>query len=82
MEYKKIYEFLVWDNCTNNCSFCFQRKNPRLFNHTQRKIILQKTLDFINSEKFIKGNHVLICGGEIFDKSQDSKILLDFLTLN
>ena len=78
MKYKKIYEFLVWDNCSNNCSFCFQRKNPRLFNHTQRKVILQKVLDFIDSENFIKNNHILICGGEIFDKPQDSDILFEF----
>ena len=71
MTYKSIYEFLLWDNCNNNCKFCFQRKNPRLFNQNQRKKILDDTISFIKSDRFEKGSHVLICGGEIFDKPSD-----------
>lgn len=71
MPYKKIFEFLLWDNCNNNCKFCFQRKNPRLFNQNQRKNILDDTISFIKSDKFDKGSHILICGGEIFDKPTD-----------
>lgn len=71
MTYKPIFEFLLWDNCNNACKFCFQRKNPRLFNQNQRKKILDDTISFIKSDKFEKGSHVLICGGEIFDKSTD-----------
>lgn len=78
MNYKPIYEFLVWDNCSNNCKFCFQRKNPRLFNHDERKIILNEVINFINSDKFIKNSHILICGGEIFDKPTDYDILIPF----
>lgn len=78
MNYKPIYEFLVWDNCSNNCKFCFQRKNPRLFNHDERKIILNEVINFINSDKFIKNSHILICGGEIFDKPNDYDILIPF----
>lgn len=78
MNYKPIYEFLVWDNCSNNCKFCFQRKNPRLFNHDERKIILNEVINFINSDKFIKNSHILICGGEIFDKPNDYDILMPF----
>lgn len=76
--YKKVYEFLVWDNCNNNCSFCFQRKNPRIFNKSQRKIILDEVINFLNGDKFIKGSHVLICGGEIFDKISDFNMLNSF----
>lgn len=75
MKYKKIYEFLVWDNCNNNCRFCFQRKDPRLFNLEKRKEILNEVLNFIDSDKFEKNNHILICGGEIFDKSSDFETL-------
>ena len=75
---KSIYEFLVWDNCSNNCQFCWQRETPRIFDHTQREIILQEVLNFINSDKFVKGSHVLICGGEIFDKPSDFFILNKF----
>lgn len=80
MRYKAIYEFLLWDNCTNNCSFCFQRENPRIFNKSKRQEILDETLSFIQSDKFEKGSHILICGGEIFDKSQDSLQLNNFFT--
>lgn len=80
MRYKAIYEFLLWDNCTNNCSFCFQRENPRIFNKSKRQEILDETLSFIQSDKFEKGSHILICGGEIFDKPQDSLQLNHFFT--
>lgn len=76
--YKKIYEFLLWDNCNNNCKFCFQRKNPRLFNQKDRKYILNQVIEFIHSDKFIKGSHILICGGEIFDKPSDFCFLNKF----
>lgn len=78
MQYKPIYEFLVWDNCNNNCAFCFQRDNPRIFNKQKRKEILDEVLSFIHGDKFIKGSHILICGGEIFDKPQDFLQLNDF----
>lgn len=80
MDYKPIFEFLLWDNCNNNCKFCFQRKNPRLFNKKERKQILDDTISFIKSDKFKKGSHVLICGGEIFDKPTDFEDLNVFFT--
>lgn len=67
MTIKPIYEFLVWDNCNNNCKFCFQRENPRLFNKNGRAMVLDETIKFIESDQFKKGSHILICGGEIFD---------------
>lgn len=76
---KKIYEFLVWDNCSNNCQFCWQRELPRLYNHEQRDKILQETLNFIcSNDKFDDGSHILICGGEVFDKPQDFPMLSRF----
>lgn len=76
--YKKIYEFLLWDNCNNNCSFCFQREKPRLYAFNKRKYILDEVIKFIKSDEFDKGSHILICGGEIFDKPSDTYILTDF----
>lgn len=78
---KPVYEFLLWDNCSNNCKFCFQRENSRLFNHDKRKLILEEVIKFINSDKFIKGSHILICGGEIFDKPKDLNILKSFFSI-
>lgn len=78
MNIKPIYEFLVWDNCNNNCKFCFQREKPRLFNHSERNNILNETIKFIESDTFKKGSHILICGGEIFDKPSDFNSLHNF----
>lgn len=80
MKCKPIYEFLIWDNCKNKCKFCFQRDNPRLFNKAQKEIILNKTLEFINSNEFEIGSHILICGGEIFDTPSDKDILQSFFS--
>lgn len=68
---KKIYEFLLWNNCSNNCSFCHQRSHERriddkILNPQQQIHSLTLCKDFLNSE-FEKGNHILLCGGEVFD---------------
>jgi len=68
---KPIYEFLVWDNCNNNCKFCFQRNNPNILTLEEQKNSLNKVLEFIDSSKFIKNSHVLIVGGEIFYINND-----------
>lgn len=64
---KTIYEFLMWDNCNNNCKFCFQRENPRIFSIKEQEDICESIIEYLNSDRFIPGNHVLIVGGEIFD---------------
>lgn len=63
---KPIYEFIVWENCNNHCQFCFQRENPKIFNQLGRANALESVLNFVNSDKFIFGSHLLIVGGEIF----------------
>ena len=75
---KPIYEFIVWENCNNNCRFCFQRKNPKIYNKEQRELILGQVLDFIESDKFIKGSHLLVVGGEIFHLIEDKDTLEAF----
>lgn len=67
---KKIYEFLLWNNCGNNCTFCHQRNHERRINDkilTPQEQIesLQLCGDFLKT-RFEKGNHILLCGGEIF----------------
>lgn len=78
MDYKPIYEFLVWDNCKNHCKFCFQRDNPRIFNRRERRLAIDAVANFIESDKFINGSHVLICGGEIFDSTQNETMFYYF----
>ena len=72
---KKVYEFLLWNNCGNNCTFCHQRNHER---KSDDKILTPE--EQINSlelcEKFLdtqfeKGNHILLVGGEIFDIKND-----------
>lgn len=69
MKCKNVYEFLVWDNCNNHCSFCFQRDKCINLNVFQKQKSLNKILEFLNSDKYIKGSHILLVGGEIFDNT-------------
>ena len=77
---KPIYEFIVWENCNNNCQFCFQRNNPKILNEEERIKSLNNVVEFIESGKFEKGSHLLIVGGEIFHiKSEFEQInLIEF----
>ena len=68
---KKIYEFLIWNNCSNNCSFCHQRNHERkisdkILTPQEQVESLNLCKDFLKND-FEKGNHILLCGGEIFD---------------
>ncbi len=64
---KPVYEFILWPNCNNHCKFCPQREDKDLLNHLQKIMVLNKVLEFLDSENFTKGSHILIVGGEIFD---------------
>ena len=77
---KTIYEFLLWNNCLfGNCTFCHQRAHERkiddkILTPEQQVASLNKCKEFLESNKFVKGSHVLLVGGEIFDvKSQITK---------
>lgn len=79
---KKIYEFLLWNNCSNNCTFCHQRAHERKIDDkilTPKEQIesLLTCKEFLNSDRFEDGNHILLVGGEIFDtKHFEVKIVL------
>lgn len=75
---KPIYEFLMWDNCNNNCKFCFQRKSPRNFTIEKQSFICDSVVKFIKSNQYTPNNHVLIVGGEIFDNIKRYEFLYDF----
>lgn len=75
---KTIYEFLVWDNCNNNCKFCFQRINPKTYMLQQQEQILNNVITYINSDQFENNNHILICGGELFDDHKRIDIIKNF----
>lgn len=66
---KPVYEFILWDNCRNNCSFCHLKKNKQL-SVEEKKNSLNSVIEFIESDRFEQGSHVLLIGGEIFDSPQ------------
>ena len=82
---KKIYEFLLWNNCGNNCTFCHQRAHERRIDdkiltpdEQIRSLLLCR--EFLDTT-FENGNHILLVGGEIFDiqNEQVKKVLIDLI---
>ena len=82
---KKIYEFLLWNNCGNNCTFCHQRAHERRIDDNIltpdeqiRSLLLCR--EFLDTT-FENGNHILLVGGEIFDiqNEQVKKVLIDLI---
>ena len=67
MTCKNIYEFILWDNCNNHCSFCPQREICVDLSTRQKIQSIYKMREFIDSDKYIDGSHILLVGGEIFD---------------
>ena len=78
-EIKPIFEFLMWDNCNNHCDFCFQREECKNLFKEQKIKSIHKVDDFLDSDKFVKGSHILLVGGEIFDDVSIRDIWQTFL---
>lgn len=77
MKSNDIYEFILWDNCFNNCSFCWQKQNGYISSDEDKIQTFQTVLHFLESDKFPSGSHVLIVGGELFDNNV-SNIINEF----
>lgn len=60
-----MHEFLLWNNCNNNCKFCWQRKDKQSTVDEQLEAI-SLTIDYI---KDLKNFHILVIGGEIFSEA-------------
>lgn len=57
-----IHEFILWNNCPNNCKFCWQKKERQ---QTYEERI--QSLDLVyQTVKELNNTHVLYVGGEIF----------------
>lgn len=68
-----IHEFILWNNCPNNCKFCWQKKERQ---QTYEERIQSLELVYENV-KILKDTHVLYVGGEIFaetDTTINSKL--------
>lgn len=64
-----MHEFLLWNNCNNNCKFCWQRKDKQSTKREQIEAI-DLTIAYLED---LKDAHVLVIGGEIFAE-QDTTI--------
>ena len=71
MKVLPMHEFLLWNNCNNNCKFCWQRKEKQSTEEEQVEAI-----DLAHEEiTKLKDAHVLIIGGEIFSETNKRIIL-------
>lgn len=77
---KPVYEFILWDNCRNNCSFCHLKKNKQLTIEEKIKS-LNSVLSFLDSDEYVCGSHILLIGGELFDSPQINSQLNSFFDL-
>ena len=71
-----MHEFLLWNNCNNNCKFCWQRKEKQSTLDEQLEAI-SLTIDYIED---LRNAHVLVIGGEIFSET-NTQIKLDLYGL-
>lgn len=76
---KPVYEFLLWENCRNNCKFCFQT-NKKQLDRDGKARSMTSILRFLLSDEYVKGSHILLVGGEIFDSPDIFDLLDIFLT--
>lgn len=71
------YQFQLWEECNNNCAFCYLGRNREFTNDIQKKINIQKVLKtLLNDELYKKVNCIAYIGGEFFQgqlKSSDVK---------
>lgn len=82
---RKIYEFVMWQNCNNECSFCFLRydKNyhSRLLIDSEKIQALDCVINFLKSDEFERGSHILIAGGELFYQRYKEDVYAKFKEL-
>jgi hypothetical protein len=69
---KPIYEFVLWENCNNDCDFCFLKAmanyKDKLYNDDEKLNSLEDTITYIQNNTFVPQSHILIAGGELFFK--------------
>ena len=57
-----IHEFILWNNCPNNCKFCWQKREKQQTHEEQ----LESIKLIYNAVKDLTDTHILFVGGEIF----------------
>lgn len=86
MQSAPIYEFLLWNNCNNNCKFCHQKANrekyPGKFTDDFGKHkSISLVSEFIQAGSIAPGSHFLLMGGELFDTKLSTRTEAAFLHL-
>lgn len=79
MMIKPIYEFLLWENCRNHCSFCFQQEKNQLTDKEKYNSMIAVKCFLDNDQRYIKNSHILLVGGELFDSPSIFNELKQFL---
>jgi len=71
-----MIEFILWTNCSNSCSFCWQKhiNNPHTILTEEEKVhsieaVMTQVLDPIETNKTYSQYDCLLVGGEIMDYS-------------
>ena len=66
-----ITEYLAWNDCNNNCRFCWQRLKPK--SNTEQRLQALKLIkeDMLSLDLPFEDNHILFVGGELFFKQDD-----------
>lgn len=67
-----IYEFLLWNNCNNNCKFCHQKARKERFpgkfpSDEGKGKSIDAVIQFIVDAKIEPKANILLMGGELFD---------------
>lgn len=83
---KPIYEFILWNTCSNNCAFCHQKANkakyPGKFPTGSDKLVpIQLVRFFLKANPLEEGSHILLMGGELFDTRLEPAVEKELLVL-
>jgi len=70
-ELSPIYEFILWDNCSNNCNFCWQKSNGKNLSKKDKILSINAISSILNHGFLENGSHILLVGGELFDQSDN-----------
>lgn len=67
MEKIKAIQFELWQNCGNNCQFCFLNKSRIISNSSKQIEHINKTIEILQSNELDEFNGVALIGGEFFE---------------
>lgn len=63
----KAIQFELWQNCSNNCQFCFLNKSRIVSNPQQQIKHINKVIEILNSSELDEFDGIALIGGEFFE---------------